>query len=248
MTKYPPVALQSAADRIRVVRHIFGSVSRSYDFLNGLLSLRLDAGWRAVAAERMRFPEGGRLLDVACGTADLAIRAALRHPGITVSGIDFSAPMLESGEKKIAARGLGDRISLRQGDAIALPYAGESFDVAAIAFGLRNIPDRRAALKEMARVTAPGGQVMVLEMSFAPSPGFKWVYGFYLANVLPRVAALFSPDPAAYWYLADSIMRFPRPDLFRAEMREAGLKQVECRRLSFGAAHLHVGRIPQEDR
>ncbi len=247
MMKYPPVARMSAADRVRVVRHIFGSVTRSYDFLNGLLSLGLDAGWRAAAAERMRFPGTGRLLDVACGTANLAIRAALRHPGITVSGIDFSAPMLEKGREKIAARGLGGRVSLRQGDALALPFAGETFDVTAIAFGLRNIPDRRAALKEMARVTAPGGLVMVLEMTFAPEPAFKRLYGLYLMRVLPRLAAVFSANPAAYWYLADSIRCFPLPDELCAEMREAGLRRVERHGLSFGAAYLHVGQKPSED-
>jgi demethylmenaquinone methyltransferase/2-methoxy-6-polyprenyl-1,4-benzoquinol methylase len=242
MKKYPPLTAQSAAERVRVVRQIFSSVSRSYDFLNRLLSLRLDEGWRAAAVERMRFSGRGRLLDVACGTADLSIRAALRHPDLSVTGVDFSAPMLERGREKIAARGLEGRISLRRGDALALPFSGASFDVTATAFGLRNIPDRRAALEEMARVTVPGGQVMVLEMSFAPAPAFRWVYGFYLMRVLPRLAALFSENPAAYWYLADSIRRFPLPEKLSAEMRETGLREVAHLCLSFGAAHIHVGR------
>jgi demethylmenaquinone methyltransferase / 2-methoxy-6-polyprenyl-1,4-benzoquinol methylase len=234
----------SAAGHAGVVRDIFTTSHSRYDLLNHLLSLRRDVGWRAAAVRAMRFPPRGRLLDVATGTADLALAAARRHRGITVCGVDIAEPMLRQGRKKITRGGLAGRVALRAADVAALPYPEASFDVTAAAFGMRNFPDKSAALAEMARVTAPGGQVMVLEMSYAPSRGFAPLYGFYLRRVLPRAARLLARNPAAYLYLADSILGFPKPDAFSQLMRQAGLQGVEYRSLSFGAAHLHVGRVP----
>jgi demethylmenaquinone methyltransferase / 2-methoxy-6-polyprenyl-1,4-benzoquinol methylase len=239
--RYPPMTTLTPAAHRGVVREIFTTVHGRYDFLNHFLSLRRDVGWRSFVIEKMRFPRTSRFLDVATGTADLAIAAARRHPGIAVTGIDFAAPMLEVGRRKVAALGLADRITLVEGDAMALPFPDASFDVTAVAFGMRNMPDKPAALREMARVTVPGGQVMVLEMTFAPSPLFRPLYGFYLSTVLPRLARLFARNPATYYYLGDSIRHFPAPERFRAMMEEAGLRSVSCHGLTFGAAYLHLG-------
>jgi demethylmenaquinone methyltransferase/2-methoxy-6-polyprenyl-1,4-benzoquinol methylase len=243
-SKYPPVATLDAYERIRVVKDIFSTAHSTYDFLNHLLSFRRDVRGRRSAAKSMRFPRTKRLLDLATGTADLAIEAALLHPGIEVAGIDFSGRMLEIAERKVRALGLEDRIRFQQGDALSLPFPEASFDVASIAFGIRNIPDRSACLKEMIRVTAPGGQVVILEMGFAPARPFQGLYRLYLTLALPRLAGLFSDNPGAYHYLADSIIRFPTPAEFCDIMRASGLHEVECRRLTFGAAHLFTGRIP----
>jgi demethylmenaquinone methyltransferase/2-methoxy-6-polyprenyl-1,4-benzoquinol methylase len=183
-----------------------------------------------------------RLLDVACGTGDLSIQAALLHPGIRATGVDFSMQMLRVGAEKVRRKGLTHRITLERGDARALPYPDSTFDVAAIAFGMRNIPDGISALKEMVRVTVPGGQVIVLEMTFAPSPAFRWLYGLYLLHVLPHLAALFAGNAAAYSYLADSISHFPQPEALSGLMREAGLTHVAYRGLTFGSTFLHIGR------
>jgi demethylmenaquinone methyltransferase/2-methoxy-6-polyprenyl-1,4-benzoquinol methylase len=234
----------TADSQTGVVRDIFTTVHGRYDFLNHLLSLRRDVGWRRVAIERMHFNGTRRLLDVATGTADLAIAAALRHPGVKVSGVDFAAPMLDVGRRKVRDAGLEGRIQLLEGDALALPFPSASFDVTAVAFGMRNIPDKLSALREMARVTAPGGQVMILEMTFAPDPFFRLLYGFYLGRVLPRVARLFARNGATYFYLGDSIRHFPAPPALAALMREAGLQSVSWHRLTFGTACLHVGRAP----
>ncbi len=234
----------SAAGQTSVVKDIFTTAHGRYDFLNHLLSLRRDVGWRRFAVEKMRFDRTRRFLDIATGTADLAIAAALRHPGIRVTGIDFAEPMLEIGLRKIRDRGLTDRVELLAADACDLPFDDASFDVTAVAFGMRNIPDKAAALAEMARVTAPGGQVMVLEMTFAPAPMFRAVYGFYLAGILPRVARVFSRNAAAYGYLADSIRSFPAPRELARIMSGAGLVDVVYHGLTFGAAYLHVGRAP----
>jgi demethylmenaquinone methyltransferase / 2-methoxy-6-polyprenyl-1,4-benzoquinol methylase len=227
-----------------VVRDIFTTVHARYDFLNHLLSLRRDVGWRRVVIEKMHFPRAGRFLDIATGTADLAIAAARRHPEVSVTGIDFAAPMLAIGARKVRELGLQDRVSLVEGDALSLPFPDGAFDVTAVAFGMRNIPNRPAALKEMARVTAPGGQVMVLEMTFAPARFFRPLYGFYLTVLLPRLARLFARNPATYWYLGDSIRHFPSPAVFRSMMEGAGLRSVSCHGLTFGTAYLHIGRTP----
>ncbi|MGA2477525.1 MAG: ubiquinone/menaquinone biosynthesis methyltransferase [Spirochaetia bacterium] len=244
--RYPLMSTLSPAGHTGVVRDIFTTVHARYDFLNHLLSLRRDVGWRRVVIEKMHFPRAGRFLDIATGTADLAIAAARRHPQISVTGIDFAAPMLEVGGRKVRTLGLQDRIRLVEGDALALPFPDGSFDVTAVAFGMRNIPNgkRPAALKEMARVTAPGGQVMVLEMTFAPARPFRPLYGFYLTILLPRLARLFARNPATYWYLGDSIRHFPSPSSFRVMMEEAGLRSVSCHSLTFGTAYLHIGRAP----
>ncbi len=238
------MATMTAAGLTSVVREIFTTVHGRYDFLNHLLSLRRDVGWRAVAIGRMRFPGTRRFLDVATGTADLAIAAARRYTDVRVVGVDFAAPMLDVGRRKVSVAGLSERIELLEGDALALPFPDRSFDVSAVAFGMRNIPDKLGALREMARVTVPGGQVMILEMTFAPGPLFRPFYEFYLGGVLPRMARIFSRNGATYFYLGDSIRHFPAPAALASLMRQAGLQSVSLHRLTFGTAYLHIGRTP----
>jgi demethylmenaquinone methyltransferase/2-methoxy-6-polyprenyl-1,4-benzoquinol methylase len=234
-----------AEQRKLVVRDIFSTFHRTYDLANRVLSLRRDLAWRRFALRRMRYGPRGRLLDVATGTADLAIMAARAFPDIEVDGIDFAEPMLEIGRAKIESRGLGSRIRLARADALDLPFPDATFDVTAIAFGMRNIPDMARALREMSRVTVPGGQVMVLEMSAEVAFPFRGPYLFYLNRLLPAVGRLVAGDAAAYVYLAESIARHPRPDVFAGMMGSAGLIRIELRRLTWGAAYLHIGRTPR---
>lgn len=244
-TRYKSVSGMDAEERKLVVRDIFSKFHRTYDLANRVLSLRRDVAWRRAALRAMRFRLGsGRFLDVATGTADLALMAAAAFPDISVDGIDFAQPMLDVGRAKVERRGLGGRIRLQQADALALPFPDAVFDVSAIAFGMRNIPDMIGALREMSRVTVPGGQVMVLEMSAALIPPFRAPYLFYLKNVLPAMGALVAGDDAAYVYLSESIMRHPSPETFADTMRSAGLAHIEVLRLTFGAAYLHIGLVP----
>ncbi|OPY01593.1 MAG: Demethylmenaquinone methyltransferase [Syntrophorhabdus sp. PtaB.Bin047] len=243
--KYPSVRTVSEAERIGMVKEMFSTITGRYDFLNHFLSLRRDIAWRRFTVKKMRFFRTMRFLDVACGTADLSIDAALRHRGINITGADFVFEMLEPGKVKVEKKGLDARITLMQGDALELPFRDNSFDVVGIAFGIRNIPDRERALKEMLRVTVPGGAVMVLEMTFIQNPLFKLVYNVYLNHILPRLAKRFSPNPAAYHYLADSIMNFPQPDAFAAMMEKAGMVNVTKYPLTFGVTYLHVGIKPE---
>jgi len=245
-TKYPSVRTVSEKERIGMVKEMFSTITGKYDFLNHFLSLRRDIAWRRFTVKKMRFFKTRRFLDVACGTADLSIDAAMRHSGISVTGADFVFEMLEIGKAKIEKKGLGQRITLMQGDALELPFCDNSFDVVGIAFGIRNIPDRERALREMLRVVVPGGAVMVLEMTFIQNRLFKLFYHVYLNYILPRLARRFSPNPAAYHYLADSIMNFPQPDAFAAIMEKAGMVNVRKYPLTFGVTYLHVGIKPGE--
>jgi demethylmenaquinone methyltransferase/2-methoxy-6-polyprenyl-1,4-benzoquinol methylase len=137
---------------------------------------------------------------------------------------------------------------LLRGDALSLPFADDAFDVAGMAFGIRNIPDRLRALTEMTRVVVPGGRIMVLEMGFTPNWFSNLVYHAYLNRLLPRIAKRFSLNPRAYHYLADSIMNFPTPDQFSGLMREAGMVGIETHKLTFGATYLYIGKKPGEYR
>ena len=243
--RYPSVRSVSDAERISMVKEMFSTITRKYDFLNHLLSLRRDVAWRRFAVKKMRFFKTMKLLDVACGTADLSIDAAKKHNGVSVTGIDFVFEMLLPGKEKIERKGLTERIALMQADALSLPFRDDSFDVVAVAFGIRNIPDREGALREMLRVAIPGGTVMVLEMTFIQNRVFKLFYHIYLNHILPRLAKRFSSNPAAYHYLADSIMNFPQPDAFAAMMEKAGMTDVRKYPLTLGVTYLHVGTKPE---
>ena len=243
--KYPRVREVTDDERIGIVKEIFSTVTDSYDFLNHFLSLRLDIGWRRFAAGMMRFFETYRLLDVASGTADLAINAARRHPYIQVAGLDFVQEMIKVGRIKIEKENLPDKVHLFRGDALDLPFRDKSFDVASIAFGIRNIPDKIRALKEMNRIIVPGGQVIVLEMSSPTNRFTKKIYYLYLNRILPNLAKLFSRNPAAYHYLADSIINFPASRVFGEMMEKAGLRKVEIHSLTRGITHLFIGYKPE---
>lgn len=240
--KYPSVKTVSDAQRIGMVKEIFSTITGRYDFLNHFLSLRRDIAWRRFAAKKMVFFKTKRFLDIACGTGDLSIVASLEHPDISVTGADFVYPMVHAASEKANQKELSGRINFIQADALKLPFGEDSFDVSAMAFGIRNIPQKTDALKEMLRVTTPGGQIMILEMTFIQNRLFKLVYYIYLNFLLPLIAKIFSKNAAAYYYLADSIMNFPAPEEFAAFMQEAGISEVKIHRLTFGITCLYIGK------
>lgn len=242
--KYSPVGQMTDAERIRTVQEIFSTVTGQYDFLNHFLSLRRDIAWRRFTVRKMRFFKTHRFLDVATGTADLAIEAARHHPSIHTAGLDFVQAMIDLGRTKIERSGFSDRIRILRGDALTLPFPDGCFDIAAVAFGIRNIPDRPRALQEMKRVVVPGGRVMVLEMTFPRNTLFQGFYSLYLHRILPGLARVFSGNPAAYEYLGDSIANFPDPETFAREMEESGLTSIEKYSLDFGITYLHSGLNP----
>jgi demethylmenaquinone methyltransferase/2-methoxy-6-polyprenyl-1,4-benzoquinol methylase len=242
--KYPSVSRINDAQRVRLVKEIFATITGKYDFLNHFLSAGQDIYWRRYAARRMTFSRTRRYLDVATGTGDLGIAAAYHHPGVRVVGLDFVHEMLDAAAGKIRQQNLKPRIALLRGDALRLPFPDGSFDAAGIAFGIRNIPDKHGAFKEMLRIVVPGGQILILEMTFPQLPLIKRMYAPYLTRLLPALARAFSPNPHAYRYLADSILDFPSPDRFVESMEGAGMVGVSRHPLTLGITHLFIGHKP----
>jgi len=242
--QYPSVSEVTGTEHAGMVKEIFSTITKRYDFLNHFLSMRRDVAWRRFTVKKMRFFFTRRFLDVACGTADLTIMTSKKFHDVQATGVDFVQTMLDAGQGKIGRKGFGQNISLANADALSLPFKDNTFDVAAIAFGIRNIPDKMTALGEMVRVIVPGGQVMVLEMTYIRNRLFKSLYKIYLNRILPGIAGLLSFNPAAYLYLADSIMNFPSPEKFAALLGEAGLIQVKKYKLTFGITYLYTGIKP----
>lgn len=230
------------SDRIQFVQEVFSTITPHYDFLTHLLSLRRDIAWRRYAVKRMGPGKTRRLLDLATGTGDLAIQAALSISALQVIGLDLVSPMLFTAKAKISRRRLGERIHLVQGDALRLPFESDQFDVVSMAFGIRNIPDKISALREMRRVLIPGGRVLVLETTLPQNPLIVRFYRVYLLHLLPKIAAVFSDYPDAYHYLGDSITDFPRPAEFLNLMADAGFIRTKVHAMTFGIAHLYTGR------
>jgi demethylmenaquinone methyltransferase / 2-methoxy-6-polyprenyl-1,4-benzoquinol methylase len=214
---------------------MFDRIARRYDLLNRVLSLGLDRRWRRQAAAALELGAGARVLDLACGTGDLALAIARRHPDARVTGVDPSGAMLDIAREKAARRGVD--LALEVGIAEELPFADGAFDGVSIAFGLRNVPERARALAEMARVTRPGGRVVVLELGEPRGRLLGPIARFHIHRVVPRLGALLS-GAREYRYLERSIAAFPPPEEVALMMREAGLAPDDPRPLAFGACHL----------
>ena len=219
---------------------MFDAIAERYDLLNRLISLGIDQRWRRKTVRALNVGAAGRVLDLATGTADLALLTARTHPGCHVVGVDPSQNMLAIGRQKVAAAGLDGRIELQVGSAEALPFGASEFDATSIAFGIRNVTDRRRGLAEMARVTRPGGRVAVLELSEPRSGIMGPLARFHIHTVVPWMGSLLS-GATEYRYLQRSIAAFPPPEEFAALMESAGLRVVSVERLTFGVCHLYVG-------
>jgi len=218
---------------------MFDGIAERYDLVNRVISLGIDMRWRRRALRALALRPGARVLDVATGTADLAILTAESEASATVVGIDPSERMLAVGREKVARRGLEQRVELRSGDAESLPFGDASFDAVSIAFGIRNVPDRDRALAEMARVTRPGGRVVVLELSEPPRGFFGPFARFHMHTLVPYVGGLIS-GASEYKYLVRSIAAFPPAAEFSAKMENAGLRVLETEPLTFGVCHCYV--------
>jgi demethylmenaquinone methyltransferase/2-methoxy-6-polyprenyl-1,4-benzoquinol methylase len=221
---------------------MFDQIAARYDLVNRVISLGVDQRWRKKAVRALALGPGARVLDVATGTADLAIQLAHEYDDAKVVGVDASPKMLEIGRAKIKTRGLEARIELRLGDAQALALPDASFDGATIAFGIRNVPDRARALGEMARVVRPGGRVVVLELAEAEPGPLRAIAHWHVHSVVPTLGAILSRAPE-YRYLARSIAAFPPRVEFEALMKGAGLGAVSSEPLTFGVASLFVGGV-----
>ena len=214
------------------VRAMFDRIARVYDRMNGVMTAGMHHCWRERAVDLAAVGPGARALDVATGTGDLAI--ALRARGADVVGLDFSERMLE------LARAKAPDIRFEAGNALALPYADGEFDAVTVGFGARNFSDLGKGLAEMARVTRPGGRVVVLEITTPQKPPLSWFFKLWFDQVVPRLGRL-AGDPAAYTYLPSSVRRFPGPQALAAGLAAAGLTDVRWVLTAGGIIALHAG-------
>ena len=225
---------------------MFDAIAPRYDLLNHLLSAGIDRRWRAAAIKSLNLTGRETLVDVCCGTADVALEArkAQEDPAARVIGIDFSSAMLALGRQKVSAAEEAHRIALIRGDAMRLPIASRSADAATIAFGIRNVQRAEVACAELVRVLRPGGRVAILEFGVPRVPGIKPLYLWYFTHVLPRVGRAISGHGAAYSYLPASVGTFAPPAEFVGTLRAAGFSDVRADPLTFGIVYLYTGRLP----
>jgi demethylmenaquinone methyltransferase / 2-methoxy-6-polyprenyl-1,4-benzoquinol methylase len=229
------------------IQRMFGEIAGWYDFLNHMLSLGVDRSWRRQTV-RLAAPRAGRgpILDMCTGTADLALeywKASRRMPGVGVVGADFCGPMLNIGDKKCIRFGAAEGVKLIRADAMSLPFADETFQIACVAFGLRNVAEPERGLGEMIRVCRSGGQVAVLEFSTPRVWPINMLYKWYFTSVLPRIGQTLAPNTQkAYNYLPESVNRFPQGEAFIRMMQDMGLKDSTAYPFTFGIATLYVGR------
>ena len=223
------------------VRGVFGSVASKYDVMNDAMSFGIHRIWKDAMMDWLAPRKGQRLLDVAGGTGDIAFRFLDRAGSGHATVCDLTEPMLVEGRKRAEAAARADSLDWVVGDAMALPFADNSFDVYTISFGIRNVTQPQQALNEAFRVLRPGGRLMVLEFSQIPNEMMQKVYDLYSFHIIPRMGQVIANDRDSYQYLVESIRRFPDQDRFLQMVREAGFGNAKYRNLSLGIACLHSG-------
>ena len=224
------------------VRGVFGSVASKYDVMNDAMSFGIHRIWKDAMMDWLAPRKGQRLLDVAGGTGDISFRFLRRLKGEGHATVcDLTEPMLVEGRKRAEAAARADSLDWVVGDAMALPFADNSFDVYTISFGIRNVTQPQQALNEAFRVLRPGGRLMVLEFSQIPNEMMQKVYDLYSFHIIPRMGQVIANDRDSYQYLVESIRRFPDQDRFLQMVREAGFGNAKYRNLSLGIACLHSG-------
>ncbi|WP_448520150.1 bifunctional demethylmenaquinone methyltransferase/2-methoxy-6-polyprenyl-1,4-benzoquinol methylase UbiE [Rhodoflexus sp.] len=224
------------------VADMFDNISPRYDLLNRILSGGIDIYWRKKAVRKLAAVRPQLILDIATGTADLAIEALSALKPKKIIGVDISEGMLAFGRKKLEKMGLQDKIELRSGDSEALPFANDTFDAAMVSFGVRNFENLDKGLADICRVLKPGGMLMVLEFSQPTAFPIKQLYEFYSKHILPRIGKTISKDSFAYDYLPESVKAFPYGEEFLQHMRGAGFSDTQCETLTFGISSIYTGK------
>jgi len=222
------------------VEEMFDNISGKYDFLNRSLSFGIDVWWRKRMMKELRQVHPAKILDVATGTADVALEAVSLKPE-SIIGIDISEGMLSIGRIKIEKRGLSQKISLQKADSENLPFENDSFDAVTVAFGVRNFENLEKGLSEINRVLKPGGKLVILEFSRPSLPVIKQVYDFYFRTICPWWGKIISSDFSAYKYLYDSVRAFPEGKDFTNIAASAGMKEMKAKRVTLGIVSLYTG-------
>ncbi len=230
------------ADKAGLVHGVFTSVASKYDAMNDAMSLGVHRLWKAAMLDWLAPRVGTQLLDVAGGTGDIAFRYLRRIKGDgRATVLDMTQSMLDEGQKRAEAAKLADKLEWVCGDAMALPFAANSFDYCTISFGIRNVTRTGDAIAEAYRVLRPGGRFLVLEFSQIPIAGVQKLYDLYSFNVIPPLGAAITGDRDSYQYLVESIRQFPRQDTFAKMIEDGGFSRVSYRNLSLGIVALHSG-------
>ena len=231
-------------DKGRGIQDMFDAIAPRYDLLNRLLSLGIDRRWRRFAVRQLELRDHARFLDIATGTADVALEIARQAPpSVEIVGEDFTQGMLVLGRDKVAQSPYRGRIRLANASCEAIPHPERTFDGITIAFGIRNVVDRPLGLREMVRVLKPGGRAVILEFSHPQNRFFQNLYYLYFKHILPGIGGLLSKR-SAYQYLPDSVLEFPTAPEFEEMMREAGFSEVRSHALTGGIACVFVGTRP----
>jgi demethylmenaquinone methyltransferase/2-methoxy-6-polyprenyl-1,4-benzoquinol methylase len=230
--------LVSPEEKTRRVGAVFSSVARRYDIMNDLMSGGMHRLWKDRFANRVKPRAGEVILDMAGGTGDIAFRMAQRGARVTVS--DINADMLGVGEQRAKRRGLKG-LTWKVENAEKLSFADNSFDAYTIVFGIRNVTDIPAALREARRVLKRGGRFYCMEFSSSDWPGFSNLYEAWSSNVIPRIGKVVTDDEESYRYLVESIRRFPRPNAFKAMVAEAGFVRAAAEPMLGGLVTIHSG-------
>lgn len=226
------------------VEEMFDNIAPAYDFMNRAMTLGIDRSWRRKVVKAATDTSPRSILDVATGTGDLAIQLARAAGSASVTGIDLSEGMLAVGRRKVAEAGLDRRVTLIQGDCLALPFPDGAFDTVTVAFGVRNFEHLDRGYAEMARVLRPGGKLIVLELSVPTSPLVRPFYRLYTKGIIPLLGRLVSSDSRAYTYLPESIAAMPQGEKMLSLMREARLSSPSLRRLTLGVATIYTATKP----
>ena len=228
-------------DKSKKVQGVFSSVASKYDVMNDVMSLGIHRVWKDAMMDWLAPIRGQALLDVAGGTGDISFRFLQRASGANATVLDLTEPMLVEGRKRAETVGISGQLEWVVGDAMALPFEDDSFDVYTISFGIRNVTDLQKALSEAYRVLKPGGRIMVLEFSHIPNDFLQWFYDKYSFNVIPRLGQIIASDRSSYQYLVESIRKFPKQESFMKLVNAAGFENTKYRNLTMGVACLHSG-------
>ena len=225
------------------VSSMFDNIAKHYDFLNHFLSLGIDKIWRRKMIAELVEMQPKRILDVATGTADVAINTIkqLKIKDLKIVGVDISNEMLNVGRKKLVTEGVNDVIELQLGDSENLPFQNNNFDAVTVAYGVRNFENLERGLAEMHRVLNTNGKIVVLEFSRPRIFPFRQLFNFYFKNILPTIGKLTSKDARAYSYLYESVQAFPDGDDFLTVLNKVGFKNTSCTTLTLGICSLYVG-------
>lgn len=230
----------SAKTKKEQVAEMFDAIAPRYDFLNRFLSAGIDVRWRKKALRQLKSIQPQLLLDVATGTADVAIMAAKLLQPKKIIGIDISKKMLEGGRVKIEQKNLQSIIELQSGDSETINFPDNTFDAVTVAFGVRNFENLEQGLGEIYRVLKPGGRLVVLEFSKPTLPGFRQLSNWYIGWISPKIAGTVS-NKQAYQYLNNSIQAFPEGKEFVAVLSKTGFKSTSCKPLTFGISSIYTG-------